>query len=596
MDDLEKGKYIAIVDQDKVTDEVRDIATKYDPLNRSGRGEGFHVDDDGELHIDDENVMEEHRLIEKKIPNDAIKIVRLPTEEGQLVHQYAQNGFRLHELPAPVEGKVVGLLGRNGTGKSTALKILAGLLKPNLGNYDEDVSWDELIQQFRGTEIQNHLEALKEGEVEAAYKPQQVDRIPEENAGTVQELLEANDERNALDELVERLELDAVADRPLDELSGGELQRVAVAATLCKDADLYLVDEPSSYLDVGQRLNLARLLRDVAAERQVMVVEHDLATLDLLSDNIHILYGEPGGFGVVSNPMGVRNGINRFLEGMLPEQNLQIREASIDFHTRKERQVGEEADILSFPALEKAFDTFSLATEAGTIHEQEVVGILGRNALGKTTFAKMLAGALEPDSGSVPEQVDISYKPQYIDTDFDGTVRQLLSREADIYAQRFKTRIKNPFDLEPLYESDVESLSGGELQRVGIALALARDADLYLLDEPSAYLDVDRRVQLAKQLRTFVEKEETACVVVDHDGGRHQPLPRDDGCDVPPRPGHRTPTREQAGEPEGQGAERGRRVLRRLIRGLEQVGEHAVIPFQVLDESSDRTGNVFNRP
>ncbi len=517
MAELEKGKYIAVIDQEKVTDEVRDIAVKYDPLNRSGRGEGFHVDDDGELHIDDENVMEEHRLIEKKIPNDAIKIVRLPTEEGQLVHQYAQNSFRLHELPAPVEGKVVGLLGRNGTGKSTALKILAGLLKPNLGHYNEDRSWDEIVQQFRGTEIQNHLEALKEGEVNAAYKPQQVDRIPEQNEGTVRDLLEENDERGALDDLLERLELEAVKGRELDDLSGGELQRVAVAATLLKDADLYLVDEPSSYLDVGQRLKLARLLRDVAEGRQVLVVEHDLATLDLLSDNIHILYGEPGGFGVVSNPMGVRNGINRFLEGMLPEQNLRIREESIDFHTRKERQVNEEAEVLSFPALEKQFDSFSLSTDTGAIHEQEVVGILGRNALGKTTFAKMLAGALEPDEGEVPEQVSISYKPQYIDTDFEGTVRQLLSRETDIYAQRFKTRIKNPFDLEPLYESRVQELSGGELQRVGIALALSRDADVYLLDEPSAYLDVDRRVQLAKQLRTFVEREETACMVVDHD-------------------------------------------------------------------------------
>ncbi|MDY6774141.1 MAG: ribosome biogenesis/translation initiation ATPase RLI, partial [Candidatus Nanohaloarchaea archaeon] len=516
MPELEKGRYIAVIDQDKVTEEVRDIATKYDPLNRSGRGEGFHVDDEGELHIDQENVMEEHRLIEKKIPNDAVRIMRLPTEEGQLVHQYDQNGFRLYELPAPVEGKVVGLLGRNGTGKSTALRILAGLLKPNLGDFEGERDWDEIIGEFRGQRIQNHLEALKEGEVEAAYKPQQVDRIPEGNKGTVQELLEENDGRGELENLMERLELEEIADRRLSELSGGELQRVAVAATLLKDADLYLVDEPSSYLDVGQRLKLARLLRETAEERKVVVVEHDLATLDLLSDNIHILYGEPGGFGVVSDPMGVRKGINRFLEGKLPEQNLQIREESIDFHTRKERQV-EHEEVLSFPPLEKSFSEFSLETSGGEVHEQEVVGILGRNALGKTTFAKMLAGALEPDGGEVPGSAAISYKPQYIDTDFEGTVRQLLSQEADIYSQRFKSRIKKPFDLEQLYESGVQDLSGGELQRVGIALALARDADIYLLDEPSAYLDVDRRVSLAKQIRGFVEKEETSCMVIDHD-------------------------------------------------------------------------------
>lgn len=517
MSELHKGRYIAVIDQDRVTDEVRDIAVKYDPLNRSGRGEGFHVDDEGELHIDEESVMEEHRLIEKKIPNDAVKIVRLPVEEGQLVHQYAENSFRLYELPAPVEGKVVGLLGRNGIGKSTALKVLAGLLKPNLGNYGGDMDWDEVIGSFRGNEIQNHLEALKGGEVKAAYKPQQVDSIPHANSGTVLELLEGNDERDEMEELLETLELEEVKDRKLSELSGGELQRVAVAATLLKDADLYLVDEPSSYLDVGQRLKLARLLRQVAENRKVIVVEHDLATLDLLSDNIHILYGEPGGFGVVSNPMGVRKGINRFLEGMLPEQNLRIREESIDFHTRKERRVRESDEILAFPSLFKDFDSFSLETEEGDIHEQEVVGILGRNALGKTTFAKMLAGVLQPDGGEVPGQVSISYKPQYIETDFDGTVREVLSREADIYSQEFKTRIKKPFDLEPLYESQVNELSGGELQRVGVALALSRDADIYLLDEPSAYLDVDRRVKLAKEIRRFVEREETSCMVIDHD-------------------------------------------------------------------------------
>ncbi|MDY6776633.1 MAG: ribosome biogenesis/translation initiation ATPase RLI [Candidatus Nanohaloarchaea archaeon] len=515
MDD--KGRYIAVIDQEKVNQEVRDIATKYDPLNRSGRGEGFHVTDGGELHIDQEEVMEEHRIIENKIPNEAIRILRLPTETGQLIHRYGENSFRLYELPTPVKGRVVGLLGRNGTGKSTALKILAGMIKPNLGDYDGEKTWDEIIGEFRGKEIQNHLEALKDGEIEAAYKPQHVDSIPEKHSGRVRQMLEENDETGRMDELVDDLGLEEILERELEELSGGELQRAAIAATLLKDADLYLVDEPSSYLDVGQRLNLARVLREAAEDGRVLVVEHDLATLDLLSDNVHILYGDPGGFGVVSHPLSVKKGINRFLEGKLPKEDLQFREESIDFHTRKERSVEAADEVMEFPRLEKSFDSFHLETEAGEIHEQEVLGIFGRNALGKTTFARMLAGALEPDEGEVPENASISYKPQYIETGFDGTVRELLSREADIYSQRFKTRVKKPFDLEQLYESGVQDLSGGELQRVGIALALSRDADLYLLDEPSAYLDVDRRVSLAKQIRSFVENEETSCLLIDHD-------------------------------------------------------------------------------
>lgn len=513
----QKDRYVAVIDQDLVTDEVRDIALKYDPLNRSGREQGFHMTDEGELHIDDENVMEEHKLIEKKIPNDAIQILRLPAERGQLVHQYGVNGFRLYEMPAPVTGKVVGLLGRNGVGKSTALQILAGMLKPNLGNIEEEQDWDTIIREFRGTDVQTYLERLKDGDITAAYKPQQVDMIPDQFSGNVRQLLAENDERGALDKIVEALELSQIIDRDLTELSGGELQRTAIAATIVKDADIYLIDEPSSYLDVGQRLKVARALRELAEDTQVIVVEHDLATLDLLSDNIHILYGESGGFGVVSNPLSVRKGINQFLEGRLRGENLQIREDSIDFLTRKERFVKKDTPVLEFPALEKSFDTFSLTVEEGTIFKEEVLGIFGQNALGKTTFAKMLAGALHPDNTDLDTNVDISYKPQYIETDFPGTVRDLLSKEVDVYSQEFKTQIKRPFDLEPLYENQVQDLSGGELQRVGVALSLARDADVYLLDEPSAYLDVDRRVSLAKQIRRFVEKQETSVMVIDHD-------------------------------------------------------------------------------
>lgn len=513
----QKDKYIAIIDQDKVTDEVRNIALNYDPLNQTRPHEGFHLTEDGELHINNDVVMEEHKIIANKIPNDAIKIVRLPAERGELVHQYGENGFRLYELPAPVEDRVVGLLGPNGVGKSTALQILGGLLQPNLGIIDGEGDWDRIVQAFRGTAAQNYLEKLRDGTVQTAYKPQQVDRIADRYAGTVRELLTERDERNVSERAIEQLNLEHIADRVVGDLSGGELQRVAIAATIVADVDTYLIDEPSSYLDVGHRLGVARALKELAKGREVLVVDHDLITLDIVADNVHVFYGEPGGFGVVSRPLSARRGINQFLEGYLRAENIRIRETAIDF-LRRSRQLNTEGPpVLEFPPLAKEFDSFSLTIEPGAIYGAEVLGIFGRNGLGKTTFARLLAGAIEPDQGTVNADITISYKPQYLDPTPDGTVQELFARNVDIYERDFQTGIKESFDLEPLFERDLAELSGGELQRTSIALALARTADVYLLDEPSAYLDVNHRMSFASTLRQFVNRNETQCLVIDHD-------------------------------------------------------------------------------
>ncbi len=511
-----KDRYAAVVDQDEVTDEVRDVAVKYDPLNQSGRNEGFHVTEDGELHIDDEKVMEEHRIVANRIPNDAIRIVRLPAERGELVHQYGENGFRLYELPAPGEGSVVGLLGPNGVGKTTALRILGGSLTPNLGRLDDPPDWDAVVRTFRGTGVQSYLETLRDGDVRAAYKPQRVDRLPERYDGPVRGLLDRRDDRGALAATADRLDLDGLLDRDVADLSGGELQRVAIAATVVADADVYLVDEPSSFLDVGHRLGVARTLRDLAEDARVVVVEHDLVSLDVVADDVHVLYGEPGGFGVTSRPLSVRRGINQFLEGYLRGENVRIRESAVDFLRRPERSADDDA-LVEFPALEKSFPSFSLRVEPGEIRRGEVVGVLGRNALGKTTFVKLVAGVLDPDVGGIDADVSVSYKPQYVEPSFDGTVRELFEANVDVYARGFDAEIERPFDLDAVYDAEVADLSGGELQRVGVALALARDADLYLLDEPSAYLDVDRRVSLGAQLRGFVERTGAPCLVIDHD-------------------------------------------------------------------------------
>ncbi|RRJ33767.1 ribosome biogenesis/translation initiation ATPase RLI [Halocatena pleomorpha] len=513
----QQDKYVAVIDQEMVTDEVRDIALKYDPLNQTGQDEGFHLTDDGELHINDEVVIEEHKIVANKIPTDAIEIVQLPAERGELVHQFGDNGFRLYELPGPSEGRVVGLLGPNGVGKSTALGILSRSLKPNLGDAAADPGWDTIVREFRGTAVQTYLERLRDGTVRTAYKPQRIDRIHDQYDGTVGDLLGDRDERGVGDALLERLDLTALTDRRVDDVSGGELQRVAVAATLVADADTYLIDEPSSYLDVDQRLTVAQTIQEFTGDSVALVVDHDLITLDVVADSVHVVYGEPAGFGVVSRPLSTRRGINQFLDGYLRDENVRIREQAIDFLQDSTRPADRGTDAFEFPTLKTSFESFSLRVEPGTLRDGEVLGILGRNGLGKTTFAKLLAGVLTPDEGEIGTDVRVSYKPQYLQPAFEGTVEELFASALDVSSRTVETDLRQSFDLDSLSERTVADLSGGELQRVSIALALGRDAQLYLLDEPSAYLDAQQRTAFGATLRQFVTRENVYCFVIEHD-------------------------------------------------------------------------------
>ena len=511
--------FIVAIDQEKIEpDLAKETVINYDPLNRAGKEGGFYLTDEGELHIDNEDVMEAHKMAINKYPyDDAIQLIRLDREFGDKIHQFGENAFRLYGLPAPQNGRVVGILGRNGIGKSTALKILSGDIHPNLGEFNEDPEWDDILAKYRGTELQNHFKQLKDGKVDASYKPQQVDKIPEFHEGTVRELIDENDERNVAEEICEKLDVEGLLDRKLDELSGGELQRVAIAATLVNNASLYVIDEPSSFLDVKQRLNVAKTVSNLGDDRQVLMVEHDLATLDLASSSTHVFHGEPGAYGMVSNSFSTRQGINQYLDGYLKSHNLRIRDDSISFDRTKRSQVENKPVVLEYPEFVKSFGEgeFSMKSDSGKLHEEEILGILGENGVGKTTFAKMLAGALETEEGESPE-ASISYKPQYLDAQ-DGKVEEALRQHVNPKSKKFKTRIAEPLELEALYEQNLQDLSGGELQRVGIAICLARDADLYLLDEPSAYLDVESRVELGKTLKRFARKTEKPLMVIDHD-------------------------------------------------------------------------------
>ncbi|MDP6155965.1 MAG: ribosome biogenesis/translation initiation ATPase RLI [Candidatus Thermoplasmatota archaeon] len=455
-----------------------------------------------------------------KCPFDAIKIINLAEElEKEIVHQFSENGFRLFRLPTPQEGKVIGLLGPNGIGKTTVINILSGNQVPNLGSFEAEGNWDTVLERYAGTEMFNYFSKLANETIRPALKPQYVDKLPRVISGTVSELLHGVDGEKNADELIERLDLDRIRTRELKKLSGGELQRVAIAATVLKDADIYFFDEPSSYLDIYQRLNVSKVIQELSREKQVIVIEHDLAILDFLSESVYLMYGSEGAYGVVAQPRSARNAINTYLGGFLEKENIRFRNYAITFEVKPPRREWPAGPMLEFPELTKKFPSFSLSTGKGTVHYGEVIGMVGPNATGKTTFVEMLAGKLEPDTGKVPQELELAYKPQYITIEHDCSVREYIYIELGSEAESgfYRAQVEGPLAMNKLYNKNVGDLSGGELQRVALAATLGKSADIYLLDEPSAYLDSNQRMEAAKVVRRVVEKSSSSALVVDHD-------------------------------------------------------------------------------
>ncbi|XP_016390584.1 ATP-binding cassette sub-family E member 1 [Sinocyclocheilus rhinocerous] len=344
----------------------------------------------------------------KKCPFGAISIVNLPSNlEKETTHRYCANSFKLHRLPIPRPGEVLGLVGTNGIGKSTALKILAGKQKPNLGRFDAPPDWQEILAYFRGSELQNYFTKILEDDLKAIVKPQYVDQIPKTVKGSVGSILSRKDDTKSEELVCEQLDLLHLRDRNVEDLSGGELQRFACAVVCIQRADIFMFDEPSSYLDVKQRLR-----------------EH--YQNDFWGTFFYLFF------------------------------------------------------LTLF---------FFVETECALCF-----------------------------SGEVPI-LNVSYKPQKISPKFKGSVRALLhDKIRDAYTHpQFVTDVMKPMQIESIIDQDIQNLSGGELQRVALALCLGKPADVYLIDEPSAYLDSEQRLMAARVIKRFILHAKKTAFVVEHD-------------------------------------------------------------------------------
>lgn len=493
----------------------------YCPVNKTGGECIVQRPDDGKAVIS-EDLCTGCTICIKKCPFDAIVIVNLAQEIGvDKIHQYGINSFRLYKIPIPKEGKVTGLVGINGMGKSTIINLLSGNLKPNFGEYERDLNWDEIIKKTTNIELRKHFEKIQDKRLRTSIKPQLVYLIPKVFKGTVDELLKKYDERNVTQSLISELGLKNSLQKQLSTLSGGELQRVAVAVAAAKDADYYFFDEPSSFNDIFQRLAVGRVISNLAKEgKSVMIVEHDMSLLDYLSDNIYITYGEPGAYGIVSSLQSTKIGINNFLEGYIPTENIRFRDKAYKFDISSFTEtVLSTSSIVQYSDIKKTLGQFSVKINAGNIHQGEVIGIVGANALGKTTFMRMLSGMEKADVGGFDSSVRISYKPQYLNQEIEGDVRSLIYsvNNGPFEGTLVEEHVLSPLGLKKLYDKSVKGLSGGELQKVAVSLSLIREADIYALDEPSAFLDIEDRIVLAKFLQRFIKSKGKSALIIDHD-------------------------------------------------------------------------------
>jgi len=513
-------KRIAIIDRDLCIEErCGYVCMKVCPPNRMGE-ECVTIEKETKFPVISEELCIGCGICPKKCPMDCITIINLEKELEEQIYQYGINTFRLHGLPLPQDGAVA-LVGKNGIGKTTALQLLSNNLKPNFGIFDRKLSEEEVMAKLP-IEIKRYYSAVGNDSLKISHKPQNIDKIRAVFNGEVRKLIESACGKGAVEKAETIFGLEKIMKRKISHLSGGELQKVAIAVAYLKDADIYYIDEFTNFLDIEERLKIGVILKELSEKKRLILAEHDLTILDYVSTYVYLFYGEENSYGVVSLIKNVRAGINEYLEGFLKDENIRFRDYELSFKTHGENELKTPVRF-KYDKMEKKFEEFSFSSDSGEIREGEIVGMVGKNALGKSLLIKLLAGIEKPDGS--PNQfksknntpvadIKVSYKPQYIHAE-DFVVQEMFNAEKISMSifEECKRRLK----ITTLLEKKLTELSGGELQRIALTLALSREADIYLFDEPSAFLDIEQRYEFAHLLKNVINETNKCAFVVDHD-------------------------------------------------------------------------------
>ena len=459
-----------------------------------------------------------------KCPFNAIKIINLPYEKKEdILHRYTANGFRLYGLPIMKKNAVIGIIGENAIGKTTLIEILSDILRPNFEIFDKTTEPKAIIQKYRGTVLQDYLKDLYTNKLNISIKYQKLKtNLTNEHLDlTVQEYyqllnLDINTLRTST--YYHKLELNNIIGTRLRELSGGEMQKMMCFVVASTESDVYIFDEPSNYLDVKQRLEICKLIRSlVSTNRYVLVIEHDLSMLDFISDELYILFGVPGAYGIVSKPLTVLEGINMYLKGFINQQNIRFREEEYDFKSVNEissQIIIDTSNIeYKYEGSEIVFDNFKLLIQPQNINLNSAIYlVMGENGTGKSTFIKYLASTLG---------LNVSYKEQNLsNSKYESlTVEELFYKKIHIaYTDtNFIQSVVKPLDIDQIKNIKINKLSGGSMQKVMIILCLGTPADIYLIDEPSAHLDIDKRLKLTKIIRNYIMANKKCAFIIEHD-------------------------------------------------------------------------------